>query len=58
VPGHCFCVYAVVSEQMSEEALELFVDRQMAELMVENGIVTSPIAPASSPSSRSNSRPR
>jgi hypothetical protein len=29
-------VYAVVSEQMSDEALELFVDRQMAELMVEN----------------------
>jgi hypothetical protein len=24
-------VYAVVSEQMSDEALELFVDRQMAE---------------------------
>jgi hypothetical protein len=29
-------VYAVVSEQMSDEALELFVYRQMAELMVEN----------------------
>ena len=29
-------VYAVVSEQMSDEALEVFVDRQMAELMVEN----------------------
>ena len=29
-------VYAVVSEQMSDEALELFVDRQMGELMVEN----------------------
>jgi hypothetical protein len=29
-------VYAVVSKQMSDEALELFVDRQMAELMVEN----------------------
>jgi hypothetical protein len=29
-------VYAVVSEQMSDEALELFVDRQMADLMVEN----------------------
>ena len=29
-------VYAVVSEQMSDEALELFVDRQMAELIVEN----------------------
>ena len=28
--------YAVVSEQMIDEALELFVDRQMAELMVEN----------------------
>jgi hypothetical protein len=28
-------VYAV-SEQMSDEALELFVDQQMAELMVEN----------------------
>jgi hypothetical protein len=28
-------VYAVVSE-LSDEALELFVDRQMAELMVEN----------------------
>jgi hypothetical protein len=25
-----------VSEQISDEALELFVDRQMAELMVEN----------------------
>ena len=29
-------VYAVLSEQMSDEALELFVDRQMAELMVED----------------------
>jgi len=29
-------VYAVVSEQMSDEPLELFVDRQKAELMVEN----------------------
>jgi hypothetical protein len=29
-------VYAVESEQMSDEALELFVERQMAELMVEN----------------------
>ena len=29
-------VYAVVSDQMNDEALELFVDRQMAELMVEN----------------------
>ena len=29
-------VYAVVSEQMSDEALELFVDRQMADLMVTN----------------------
>jgi hypothetical protein len=29
-------VYAVVSEQMSNEAHELFVDRQMAELMVKN----------------------
>jgi hypothetical protein len=29
-------VYAVVGEQMSDEALELFGDRQMAELMVEN----------------------
>ena len=29
-------VYAVVNEQMSDEAIELFVDRQMAELMVEN----------------------
>ena len=29
-------MYAVVSEQMSDEALGLFVDRQMAELMVEN----------------------
>ena len=28
-------VFAVVSE-LSDEALELFVDRQMAELMVEN----------------------
>jgi hypothetical protein len=28
------CVYAVASEQMSDEALELFVVRQMAELMV------------------------
>jgi hypothetical protein len=27
---------SVVSEQMGDEALELFVDRQMAELMVEN----------------------
>jgi len=25
-----------MSEQMSDKALELFVDRQMAELMVEN----------------------
>jgi hypothetical protein len=29
-------VYAVVSDRTSDEALELFVDRQMAELMVEN----------------------
>ena len=29
-------LYAVVSEQISDEALELFVERQMAELMVEN----------------------
>jgi hypothetical protein len=29
-------VYAVVSEQMSDEALKLVVNRQMAELMVEN----------------------
>jgi hypothetical protein len=29
-------VYAVVSERMSDEALELFVDRQMAERVVEN----------------------
>ena len=29
-------VYAVVSERMIDEALELFVDPQMAELMVEN----------------------
>ena len=29
-------VYAVASEQMSDEALELFVDRQMADLMVTN----------------------
>ena len=29
-------MYAVVSGQMSDEALELFVDRQMVELMVEN----------------------
>jgi hypothetical protein len=29
-------VYAVASEQMSDEELELFVVRQMAELMVEN----------------------
>ena len=29
-------VYAVVSEQISDEALELFVDRPMAELTVEN----------------------
>ena len=29
-------VYAAMSEQMSDEALELFGDRQMAELMVEN----------------------
>jgi hypothetical protein len=29
-------VHAVVSEQMSDEAPELFVERQMAELMVEN----------------------
>jgi hypothetical protein len=29
-------VYAVVSEQAEDEALELFVDRQMTGLMVEN----------------------
>ncbi len=29
-------VYAAVREQISDEVLELFVDRQMAELMVEN----------------------
>jgi hypothetical protein len=51
-------VYAIVSEQMADEALELVVDRQMAELMVENWTVTSPIVPASYTSSRSNSRPR
>jgi hypothetical protein len=33
--GSRTCAYAVVSEA-SDEALELFVDRQMAELMVEN----------------------
>ena len=39
VPGNrlpAVRVYAVVNEPMSDEALELFVDRQMAELMVEN----------------------
>ena len=29
-------ICAIVNEQMSDEALELFVDCQMAELMVEN----------------------
>ena len=29
-------VHAVMSEQMSDEAIELFLDRQMAEFMVEN----------------------
>lgn len=50
-------VYAVVSEQMSDEALELFVDRQMAELMVENRDRDEPIRAGELPSSRSNSRP-
>ena len=30
-------VYAVLSKQISDEALELFVERHMAELMVEKG---------------------
>ena len=51
-------VYAVVSEQMSDEALELFVDRQMAELIVENWDRDEPDLPASFTSSRSNSRPQ
>jgi len=29
-------VYAFVSERMTDEALELFVDRKIAELMVKN----------------------
>jgi hypothetical protein len=32
-------VYAVVSEQMSDGALELFVDRQMAELLSRRRVV-------------------
>jgi hypothetical protein len=51
-------VYAVVSEQMSDEALEIFVDRQMAELMVENWTGTSPTVLASSTSTRSSWGPR
>ena len=50
-------VYADVSEHMSGEALELFVDRQMAELMVENRDRDEPNRAGELPSSRSNSRP-
>jgi hypothetical protein len=50
-------VYADVSEHMSDEALELFVDRQMAELMVENRDRDEPNRAGELPSSRSNSRP-
>jgi hypothetical protein len=35
--------YAVVSEQMSDEALELFVDRQMPSSWSRAGTGTSPI---------------
>jgi hypothetical protein len=49
-------VYAVVSEQMSDEALELFVHRQMDELMVENWNRDEPDRAGSSTSSRSSSR--
>jgi hypothetical protein len=48
---------AVVSEQMSDEALELFVDREMAELMVENWDRDEPNRAGELPSSRSNLRP-
>jgi len=51
-------VYPVVSEQMSDEALELFVDRQMAELWSRTGTGTSLIALASSVWSRSSWRPQ
>jgi hypothetical protein len=50
-------VYPVVSEA-TEAALELFIDRQMAELMVESWNPTSQIVPASCTSSRSSSRPQ
>jgi hypothetical protein len=49
-------VYAVVSEQMSDEALELFVHRQMDELMVENWNRDEPDRAGSSTSGRSSSR--
>ena len=43
-------VYAVVSEQWGDEALELFVHRQMAELMVENWeLYVEPVEPETSP---------
>jgi hypothetical protein len=51
-------VYAVVSEQMSDEALELFVDRQMAELMVENWDRDEPDRAGELHASRSSSRPQ
>jgi hypothetical protein len=47
-------VYAVLSEQMTDEALGFFFYSQMAELMVENWDRASPIVPASSTSSRSS----
>jgi hypothetical protein len=40
-----------------DEALELFVDRQMAELMVENWDRDEPNRAGELPSSRSNLRP-
>ena len=51
-------VYAVVSEQMSDEALELFVDPQMAELMVENWDRDEPDRAGELHASRSSSRPQ
>jgi hypothetical protein len=51
-------VYAVLSEQMGDEALELSVDRQMAELWSRTGTATSRSVRASFASSRSSSRPQ
>jgi hypothetical protein len=51
-------VYAVLSDKMSDEALELFLEHQMAGLMVENWDRDEPDRAGSFTSSRLNSTPR